>query len=91
MTAGAGVLRDEGSLDLAEAELSAVADLAPSGCGGPVAVADHEVANLIEVGAALVEAARWRRETRGAHTRRDFPGSDGAYRRRFVLEGGAGR
>jgi L-aspartate oxidase len=46
-----------------------------------------ELANLVEVGRALLTAASLRRESRGAHTRSDFPDTDPAFRRRIVLGG----
>lgn len=68
LTAHAGVLRDAASLDqaakvVADALVAARADT----------VADHEVRNLATVARAAVEAARRREESRGAHTRDDFP------------------
>ncbi|MBV9284588.1 MAG: L-aspartate oxidase, partial [Acidimicrobiia bacterium] len=63
MTAGAGVLRDAASLDATAQGLAEVADVA----------ADPEVRNLAEAGWALVHAARAREESRGAHSRIDFP------------------
>src|SRR5947199_2125502 len=63
MTAGAGVLRDAASLDATADGLADVATKAD----------DPEVRNLAEAGWALVHAARAREESRGAHSRLDFP------------------
>jgi L-aspartate oxidase len=75
MTRDAGVLRDAASLERARTVLEA---LEP---------ADEEVANLLTVSAALVEAALARRESRGTHTRLDHPESDPADLGRFVFTG----
>ena len=74
MTLGAGVLRSAASLD----DTARVLD----GLGAP---ADPEVRNLLTVGSALLAAARAREESRGAHTRVDFPDPSPAYRVRLVL------
>ena len=44
-----------------------------------------ELRNLLAVGGALLAAARWREESRGAHTRSDFPGTRSHFHRRAVL------
>jgi L-aspartate oxidase len=74
MTEGAGVLRSGGSLDATARVLREL----------PVSD-DRELANLRTVGLALLTAARAREESRGAHTRTDFPETSDAYRRRLVL------
>jgi len=76
MTAGAGVLRDAASLD---ATADGLADVATS-------AADPEVRNLAEAGWALVHAARAREESRGAHTRLDYPALSPAFLVRLVLQ-----
>ena len=70
LTAHAGVLRDAASLDAA---LTTVTELLAAPRGD--AVADHELHNLATVGRAAVAAAARREESRGAHTRDDFPDS----------------
>jgi L-aspartate oxidase len=75
MTAGAGVLRDAASLDATAAGLADVARVA----------ADPEVRNLAEAGWALVHAARAREESRGAHSRLDFPGTLPEFLVRLVI------
>jgi L-aspartate oxidase len=70
MTVGAGVLRDAASLartDLAVARARAVAEAGDAEPGA------WELANLAVVAGALVAAATAREESRGAHTRADFP------------------
>lgn len=80
MTAGAGVLRDAGSLGAAGATCDAVA--ASVAAAGPEAA---ELVNLVEVGRAVVAAATERTESRGAHSRGDFPETTDALRVRLVL------
>jgi len=72
LTGRAGVLRSATSLDEAAA---AVADVERR-LGPPGTAAAWELANLCEVGRALVAAAAFRAESRGAHTRTDFPDRD---------------
>jgi L-aspartate oxidase len=77
MTMGAGVVRSKESLAVAHAVVEEVA-----GPGrGP---ATWELANLVEVARAVLAAATARRESRGAHSRSDFPGQDPALRCRLV-------
>jgi L-aspartate oxidase len=77
MTIGAGVIRSEASLATAHAVVEEVA-----GPGrGP---ATWELANLVEMARAVLAAASARRESRGAHSRSDFPGQDPALRCRLV-------
>ena len=81
MTTGAGVLRSADSLDDTAGELADLARLA---------VADDEpelweLWNLLTVAGALLQAATERRESRGCHTRTDFPDLDAAYSLRLVI------
>lgn len=71
MSAGAGPVRNRTSLEQAAKALDAVATaLKP----GPVlARGDVEVANLVTVGRLIVQSARLREESRGAHWRDDIP------------------
>jgi L-aspartate oxidase len=81
MTTRAGVLRDRGSLDAAWAALGGDdPELTPT----PTDPAAAELANLTQVGRLLVSAARAREESRGTHTRLDFPEPDDAWRGRIV-------
>jgi len=77
MTRDAGVLRDAASLDDAARSLAALP--------GP---SSPEVRNLVTVSQALVEAAAARHESRGTHTRLDFPEPSSAFLGRFVFAGG---
>jgi L-aspartate oxidase len=82
MTANAGVLRSAASLARAA---DAVGRAAGRVAGSPTDRATHELANLADVGSALVAAAAARRESRGAHTRTDFPETTEHGRVRFVI------
>jgi L-aspartate oxidase len=73
MTRDAGVLRDATSLHRARAALAVMVP------------ADEEVANLLMVSRSLVEAALAREESRGTHTRLDYPEPDPAFLGRFVF------
>jgi L-aspartate oxidase len=75
MTAHAGVLRDELSLRRA---LDGLEGMTPR---------DPEVANIHAVSTALVRAALARRESRGTHTRLDFPEPLPRFVGRFVFTG----
>jgi L-aspartate oxidase len=67
MTRGAGVVRSAESLERAAVQL---ARMTPT---------DVESANLLTVSTALVRAATTRRESRGTHTRADYPESSDEY------------
>jgi L-aspartate oxidase len=77
MTREAGVLRDAASLERAATQLAAM-----------TGATDPEVRNLVTVSSALVEAARARTESRGTHTRLDYPEPSSALLGRFVFAGG---
>jgi L-aspartate oxidase len=79
MTTGAGVLRSAASLD----ETSRV--VAPLTAGPRSTPAQAELANLGTVAWALLRAATERHESRGSHTRTEFPHPDDAFRLRLVL------
>src|SRR2546421_1101855 len=76
MTRDAGVLRDAASLECAATQLATMAG-----------AADPEVRNLVTVSTALVDAARARTESRGTHTRLDFPEPSSEFLGRFVFGG----
>jgi L-aspartate oxidase len=80
MTLGAGVLRDAASLDRVAAIVDVDVDARD--------VAGHEVRNLLWVARALVASAQAREESRGTHTRVDFPDTSEAFAGRFVTRGG---
>ncbi|MDQ3897374.1 MAG: L-aspartate oxidase, partial [Actinomycetota bacterium] len=75
MTAGAGVVRTAESLAAVQPVLLPPADR----------VDVCEARNLATVAAGLVATATAREESRGCHTRTDFPGTSPAFARRFVL------
>ncbi|HEX2192754.1 MAG TPA: FAD-binding protein, partial [Acidimicrobiales bacterium] len=80
MSTHAGVVRDAGSLDRAAAAAGEVLSRLPT--------ADREsceLRNLAEVGRALALAASVREETRGCHTRTDFPDTSPSLARRLVV------
>ncbi|MBA3655316.1 MAG: FAD-binding protein, partial [Actinobacteria bacterium] len=78
MTVGAGVLRDAGSLAATAAVVAAV--------GGATSADALELSNLVTVAGALLTNASAREESRGAHTRTDFPDTSDAFRRRLVVQ-----
>ncbi len=74
----AGIVRDEADLSLAQAQLRRWRASGDS-------VQDRETANLLQLGEAVVTAARTRCESRGAHYRLDFPEPLDAERHHLVL------
>ena len=77
MTRDAGVLRNAASLERAAAALEAMR------------TSDREVDNLLTVSRALVHAALAREESRGTHTRLDYPDPVPALLGRFVFANNA--
>jgi L-aspartate oxidase len=75
MTRDAGVVRSAESLERAA---DALAGMTPT---------DVESANLLAVSASLVRAATVRRESRGTHTRSDYPQPSNAFLGRLVFTG----
>ncbi len=91
MTEGAGIVRDGGSLAkvarfLAAASASAAGLPCGTGETSGHAPADAELRNLCDVGLAVVTAALAREESRGAHTRADFPATRESFRMRLGVE-----
>jgi L-aspartate oxidase len=82
MTAGAGVLRSAASLATTMATIDEIATAAQ--VTGETSPEMAELQNLLDVGAALVNAADARVESRGNHWRADFPEIDPALRLRLV-------
>lgn len=83
LTVHAGVVREADTLALAASLVDAVL----AGCTAAVGeggVALSELHNLATVGRAAVDAARRREESRGAHTREDFPETDSDFAHRIV-------
>lgn len=81
MTAHAGVLRDGASLAAAR---TAIDDIEQR-LGAVHSVAARELQALLTVASALVDGAAAREESRGNHTRTDFPNVSDAYRGRFFM------
>jgi L-aspartate oxidase len=77
MTAGAGVVRDHASL-----KRTGPALVAPPPADERETL---EVRNLVDVGRAVVAAADAREESRGCHTRADYPDPSPAFERRLVV------
>jgi L-aspartate oxidase len=85
----AGVLRTAASLDRAAAAVAEAGAVTAALADGPTALtpAACELANLVEVGRAVCSAAAARTESRGAHTRSDFPDTAPDQRLRYVIGG----
>lgn len=86
MTLLAGVLRSEQSIDEAIDTTAELASALPNTLMDPAAC---ELRNLLDVGRALLFAAKERRETRGCHTRTDHTETDPDLRVRLVVSGTA--
>lgn len=85
LTRQAGVVRTTESLGAAATEVARLAAvLARSGRGS---TGHLELRNLLETGAALVESALSRTESRGCHTRGEFPDPTDDMLVRFVIGG----
>ncbi|HEV3368004.1 MAG TPA: L-aspartate oxidase [Acidimicrobiales bacterium] len=84
MTGGAGVVRSAQSLASAAA---AVDELAEALGDRTASVGAGELGNLVQLADALLSSARARTESRGAHSRLEFPDTDPAWRRRLVHGG----
>jgi L-aspartate oxidase len=82
MTFGAGVVRTGASLAQAAGTVDAVTAWVAGQSASP---AREEVANLATVAAAVLAAALAREESRGCHTRDDFPERRDAFRIRLLL------
>jgi L-aspartate oxidase len=82
MTRGAGVVRSQASLLGARAAVEEVA----ASLSGPIrsSAAGGELANLLQVADALLVSADRRTESRGAHSRLEYPDTDPSWRRRLV-------
>jgi L-aspartate oxidase len=81
MTAGAGVLRNATSLDDVDRVLQRIGQALPAAPGGDEWSA---LSNLVRVGRALVAAALAREESRGNHSRTDFPATSDAFLVRLI-------
>jgi succinate dehydrogenase/fumarate reductase flavoprotein subunit len=85
MSSDCGVVRDAAGLEAADATLAEIEGLVPELPAREVA--SCEVVNLARVSRAIVAAATVREESRGAHTRADFPESRDEFLGRIVLRG----
>jgi L-aspartate oxidase len=83
MTRGAGVLRDQSSLE-ATVEVVAQVEAAALSMDGSTA-AQWELRNLATVARGVLAAALARQESRGAHTRQDFPETSDDLRVRLIV------
>jgi L-aspartate oxidase len=84
MTADCGVVRDANGLQRAAVT---VGDLWGGTTSNPGSVASDEVVNLLRVSRAIVAGASAREESRGSHTRDDYPQPADAFAGRFVFRG----
>ena len=80
MTLGAGVVRSESSLSEVSRQLADAA----AAVGAMATPAQAELGNLVTVARCLVDAAQARRESRGAHSRSDFPETAASQLVRYV-------
>ncbi|MDA8038771.1 MAG: L-aspartate oxidase [Actinomycetota bacterium] len=80
LTANAGIVRDAAGLEAASLLLSSTRRAIGE---RPADSSWAELANLVDVGSALVEAAVAREESRGAHTRADFAATSDRFRVRL--------
>ncbi len=81
MTGGAGVVRSAQSLEQAA---EGVADVADALGDRTASVAAGELGNLLQLADALLVSARTRTESRGAHSRSDYPDTEPRWRLRQV-------
>jgi L-aspartate oxidase len=81
MTRGAGVVRSAESLAGARVVVEEASSLLGDATGS---VAAGELANLLRLADALLTSALARTESRGSHSRSDYPETDPAWRRRLV-------
>ena len=81
MTGGAGVVRTAESLAAARA---AVDEAAAALGDRRVSVQAGELGNLLQLAAALLVASTARTESRGAHSRGEYPETEPAWRRRQI-------
>ena len=81
MTVGAGVIRSAASLEATDAEVLGLHAALPAA----VRDGDPELANLFTVAYAVLDSALAREESRGAHTRLDFPETRPEFKCRLVL------
>ena len=83
MSSDCGVVRDADGLRLATQTLVDLARIVDDLPGRTVA--SYEVMNVLRVSRAIVACATLRLESRGSHTRRDYPQTSDALLGRFVV------
>jgi L-aspartate oxidase len=76
-----GIIRDAGGMNEAGDVLAAWEDMLPP----PVDRPSHELCNLIMTGHLMTEAALIREESRGAHSRSDFPNTSPDWEKHIVF------
>jgi L-aspartate oxidase len=85
MSSDCGVVRDADGLQHARETLGGLARTGDL----PAGIAGYEVIDLLRVSRAIVASATERTESRGSHTRREYPDTSDALLGRFVTRGGA--
>jgi L-aspartate oxidase len=80
----AGIIRDEAGLTASADTLAGWQACLPPPDDRP----SHELANLVLAGRLLTEAAIVRQESRGAHSRSDYPDTAPDWRRHIVIKNG---
>jgi L-aspartate oxidase len=85
MSAGAGVVRTDGSLHAARRMVDRVDPLGDIAAPERLAPDTAELGNLATVARAVTTAAAARTESRGGHLRADYPATDEAQRHRIVV------
>jgi L-aspartate oxidase len=84
MTGGAGVVRTKRSLRSAQSVVDEAVDVLGD---RTLSVEAGELGNLLQLAAALLTSATTRTESRGAHSRLEYPDTDGQWRLRQIHEG----
>ncbi len=84
MTGGAGVVRTKRSLRSAQSVVDEAVDVLGD---RTTSVEAGELGNLLQLAAALLASATSRTESRGAHSRLEYPDTDGQWRLRQIHEG----
>ncbi len=90
MTKNVGVVRTEQLLDTARSDINNIADQAHKKSEA-IDVRSHfarrELTHLLTVASPVIETAQARRETRGCHTRDDFPSTESNFLGRHMTRG----
>lgn len=83
MRKNVGLVRDQEGLARAAAELEGASGLLAYEAQNRTGV---EIRNLITVASLMIDAASWRRETRGCHYRTDFKGTNDAFLKHRIVD-----